>query len=954
VSPDTKPSCLDGAVRCSSPVELERCDGGEQWLTERCEQGLGCVEGHCLSLEVDGEAISPESLWRLPTEAWLNVWSATRGLPDRQILPDGADPKRALSGKAALPVRALCAPDGYVRPFDGLRRDAGAPHVIATALLGSGLARDAVLSTGVSGRVRLWLNGKRVLDQKTTPGHTKGDALRDERATAVHLRAGLNTITWVASIDGGRAPGLWLRVRAADGGRLPGLRVREGDEGARCGAAEVLRAVPQVTPSEGDFSFSLRPAFLGATPLARTLPIAIWMERADEPDQPLWKGTWRSDMDADESTEVRFPVRPQLDGEHRVALRIGSDPKAAAITLKRLVARRALQLRVAALQSAEKKLGSSVSPGSRESFDHHVTRLERALVDGERYPEWLRRQVKDGEALADAFVDGRDGYADRTGIVYRAYRSRLDGQLQPYVVFIPPSYRPDGKPMPMALIAHGLDQQPEHALRALIGRAKTPEMGLEWSAKHLPPFPDLGMILVATHGYQNAGPRGIGEHDLLRVVEEMQRDYRIDERRISLTGYSLGGTVAFVAPLHHPDVFSASAPLCGYPNLTTYRSIRGAAHQPWEDVMIGRRAIAHYAENGRHLPLHIVHGGRDAPARSKVVADRYRNLGYAHRFDIQDELGHNVWDYAYEEGRMLAWLRSRKRPDAPKRVRLRTGEHRYRRAHWISLFAMRGSAEGAFADIDATYDDDGGEVSIQTQNTSVFGVRIEALRPKPSGALTVNIDASTIEVPIGVAMAYFERGADGWQKMAGAPKLSGQKRADVAGPLDDALRHPLVIVYGTQRESERDANRIVAEHFSSYDTYAGAHYPVRADAELSDQDVAATSLVLIGSPSSNRVTASLIAKLPVSFSEDAITLRDARFAGRDVGVSLIFPHPQNDAEYVVVHAGVSAAGTLASRHLPRLAPDFLVYDHRITSARGGMLLDRREVLAGGFFDEHWK
>jgi hypothetical protein len=73
-----------------------------------------------------------------------------------------------------------------------------------------------------------------------------------------------------------------------------------------------------------------------------------------------------------------------------------------------------------------------------------------------------------------------------------------------------------------------------------------------------------------------------------------------------------------------------------------------------------------------------------------------------------------------------------------------------------------------------------------------------------------------------------------------------------------------------------------------------------------------------------------------------------------VGVSFIHPHPRNTQEYVVVHAGASVEGTLASRHLPRFMPDFLVYDKRMTVQRGGRLLDQRSVLEGGFFDVEWK
>jgi hypothetical protein len=180
------------------------------------------------------------------------------------------------------------------------------------------------------------------------------------------------------------------------------------------------------------------------------------------------------------------------------------------------------------------------------------------------------------------------------------------------------------------------------------------------------------------------------------------------------------------------------------------------------------------------------------------------------------------------------------------------------------------------------------------------------------------------------------------------------KRQGVSGPMDDVLRHPVLIVYGTQDPAQTDANRRVADHFASYDHWAYARFPVAADTEASAADLAAKSLVLIGGPASNRVTADLMGSLPVRFEANALTFRGKRYEGRDLGVSFVHPHPKNEAEYIVLHAGVGERGTLASRHLPQLVPDYLVYDGRITVQRGELLLDKRTVLDGGFFGQNWQ
>jgi predicted esterase len=601
-----------------------------------------------------------------------------------------------------------------------------------------------------------------------------------------------------------------------------------------------------------------------------------------------------------------------------------------------------------------------VPADSRESFAHLVDRIVRALAHGESDGRWLERQTADAESIADGLAAGSDPYRDKTGIVVRAYRSRLDGKVQPYVLFVPPSYKPDGKPLPLIVVFHGAGHWPEHALRTVIGKGPNDETGFLPAAKHMPSFPDQGALLVAPWGYDRAGPRPMGEEDVLEVIRRMQAHYRVDERRISLTGYSLGGTVSFVVPLHHPDLFSGSAPLCGYPNLLSYDSVRNVRHAPWEETMLAKRYIVNYAENGLHLPLHIVHGGLDAPSRSAVVADRYRALGYSVIFDVQDDLDHKVQDYGYEDGKMIAWLRARRRPETPSHVRLVTGELRYDHSYWVRLIAMRdgelrGESGPELADIDATWKKEAGELLVTTRNVAAFALDVRALGV-PSGARAV-VDGKAEPIPDGAETLFFAReGAShgGWSLLEREPSREGKKRPGVAGPLDDVLRHRSLVVFGTLDPAQTESNRLVAEHFSSFETYSAAHFPVKADVDVGEGELAGQSLVLVGAPGSNRITKMLADALPVHFDGGAIVVRGQRYEGEDVGVSFIAPNPRDANEYVVVHAGIGPRGTLASRHIPQLAPDYLVYDGRMTSFRGDVLLGKREALAGGFFDDDWR
>src|SRR5581483_5965662 len=69
-------------------------------------------------------------------------------------------------------------------------------------------------------------------------------------------------------------------------------------------------------------------------------------------------------------------------------------------------------------------------------------------------------------------------------------------------------------------------------------------------------------VLVAPSSVGSTwGPRE--DHGLLQIVAWLAAHYRIDRRRILLTGLSDGATFGLLYGLSHPDVYRAIAPLCG-------------------------------------------------------------------------------------------------------------------------------------------------------------------------------------------------------------------------------------------------------------------------------------------------------------------------------------------------------------------------------------------------------
>ena len=947
-APDATPGavCTPGEGRCSSEEIALVCEGGERWVEERCGAGSTCLGAGCVSLRAEGTAagaLALESLLAPHGEGWLDAWSAVGPIPGP--LPEGDAGATPDAGASPAP-RPICARDGYVEVHEKVDSKKGAKPPTFFVLSGhlvSGRAQTILLAAGISGRARVSVGGKRVFD---VTREADPPPFRDEARFPVELERGVHHIVVEIEQPTNAPTGFWLRARAPSGGAAPDLLFATAP-GATCTPAELLRAEIQKKPIPTGFEVTVRPTWIGLGP-RKTVDLPYRAELADEkgPARLLGEGVVpAAAIGAPEGT-ISLPVPFQKAGTTELRLRLGAAPGSEHKTT--LVHRGSLTKRVLDLAGKHDAIeNSSATRGEKDSLLAHIDGLVENLAQGDPDISWIKRQTGDAEALITSLEKGENPYAGRFGVQRRAYRSPLDGRLQPYVLYVPRSYRPGGKPLPLVVASHGLGNRPEIALRVVVGEA--PEAGFNGllEARHFPGLPDLGAFIVAPWQYGNAGQRHLGEDDVLRVIAEVRAHFPIEERRISITGYSLGGTVAFFLPLHYPDLFSASAPLCGYPNLLGWESIRKTPRTPWEDVLLAKRYIVNWAENGLHVPLFIVHGGKDDPTRSQLVADRYRSLGYPHKFDVQEDLDHNVWDYAYEDGDMIGWLKSHRRPKAPDRVRFVTGEWRYDRAHWVRLLGME--AEDKFTEIDARHSKAEG-VTVKTRNVESFALDLAQLSLRDGAGVTV--DGAAIEGPFSAGMVWLVKKGGVFVRVPEEPSRKGRKRAGVSGPLDDVDRHGRLVVYGTQDPTQIEANRLVAEHFASFDTFA-ARFPMKSDVEITDAEIDQRSLVLIGNSRSNRVTALLEASLPVRFEPSALIFRGKRHEGEDVGVSFIHPHPRNPDEYVVVHAGVGAPGTLASRHLPRFSPDFVVYDGRITVQRGGHLLDRRVARDGGFFGIDW-
>jgi predicted esterase len=591
-------------------------------------------------------------------------------------------------------------------------------------------------------------------------------------------------------------------------------------------------------------------------------------------------------------------------------------------------------------------------PASLDSLEHLRERLQRLASHGDGDLDAQGAEARELDALLDVVDKQKDPYAARTGLLRRAYRSPVDGQLAELGLYVPPGYRRSSRrTWPLIVVLHGLNGRSVAMIRYFFG-GDDPKKENDWEDRHpLDPMPPLDAFVVAPSGHGNTMYRDLGEDDVMRAVQWVEQNYSIDRDRVTITGPSMGGIGSAAVPLHHPDVFAAAAPLCGYHSYFVRRDVTGRPIRPWERLLAEERSNVLWAENGERLPLWIVHGTLDLPEEnSGVLIKRYEDLGFSIVHD-HPELGHNVWQTTYEEMKGAKWLLQFRRTAHPRSIHFRTVRLREADDAWLHIDEL--AKVDAWADVSARVRGRS-NLEVTTKGASAMHFDRDEKLFDPDHAVSVTVDGTALTfAPAEPLAIHMEGGA--WR--AGAAQHEGPfKHGEVTGPIRDAFHAPLLFVYGKSDPSQTRANEEVARAWAQIRPGVTVRYPVLSDDEFFERGEKLDNeraLFLVGNAKSNRVLRALEAELPIRVEADAVMVGSERFTGPELGAAFVRPNPRRPDRYLVVVEGVDALGTWRSLSLPDLIPDFVVYDRSVAPSRGQILLSAGMARAAGFFGNDW-
>lgn len=606
--------------------------------------------------------------------------------------------------------------------------------------------------------------------------------------------------------------------------------------------------------------------------------------------------------------------------------------------------------------------GLRLSAGSIDTLAAYVHDVRRAGSKNRHYARWMSARI---EKIIGAAERGEDLLADERGFLWRGFESRYSVRPQLYSIYVPRSYDPK-QPEELIISLHGGSSNHNVWLAINLGNRIAVEDYWPSHRKRFRAAQHPDAIVVAPDGLGQVRWRWMGEQDVLDVIEDVKRNYNIDQDKIFLTGLSNGGIGSYTIGLKHAWRFAAVLPLAGVTDWIRHHEAAGRLRPCERTVLESESAIA-YAENAANTHLRFYHGVKDPGFdvdQARRMARKLKQLGLPFRYHEFGNRGHDLTNVMWNKLLIMNFVERYTRVRSPAEVRLVSASPRAARQAWLMLDERVDHVAPARLTARVV---GGNAIEVETANAERFTL-LTGEAPV-SFPLTVVVDRQTVytgapppggRLTLAAALAPTGRGGPLWKPWDGSAPRPGTRKTDTGpvGPFGDAMYEPQVHVYGTRVEQDVDRLRQAAElgarAWIPALAYTEVRHPVIPDSELTDEMMRSRAVVLYGNAENNSVLARIGHRLPIRVGEDFIGLRGEQLRGRGVGARFVCPNPLAPNQYLVVQAGVDADAVVAGGKLPIYIGDYLVYDHRTTRLKAFMILAGRDEIETGFFTEDWR
>ena len=537
--------------------------------------------------------------------------------------------------------------------------------------------------------------------------------------------------------------------------------------------------------------------------------------------------------------------------------------------------------------------------------------------------------------------------------------SGIDDSVQPYGLVLPPEFDASSdQRCRMDVWLHGR------------GDTKTEIPFLRERMTKVGTYAPADTIVLHPFGRYCNAFKFAGERDVYESIAHVENLASIDKDRIAIRGFSMGGAGCWHLAVHDPVKWFSANPGAGFVDTLVYQKWNDKPPFPLDPVqqkLLRWYDVLPWVTNLKNTHVIAYSGEVD---KQKQAADRVhlasKDAGLSWPYVIGEGMAHKIDpESAQRMNDQIAQWASTPTDHPRPTIDFVTHTLRYHKAGWLSVNGLTRHWEPGRVKASIL---PGAGLEIRTEGVNRIAIDFrQSGWPGDNNEAKLIIDRDRLLVEDeddapGLQCRLLRAGDSGEESSGGSwHQLSDvdnrlRKRPGLQGPIDDAFCDRFLFVIPSRPAAhgvvQRWIDREIAYAQDRWRRLMRGEVRIVTDAELNETDVESSHLICFGDFGSNGFLRDVAPQLPIAWTRHEIRVGENTFDPSTHAAVFCYPNPRNPNRYIVANSGMTFrefSNTSNSRQVAML-PDWAVLD---VSEKDDAIF-AGEVVAKGFFDEHWR
>ncbi|QDT08143.1 prolyl oligopeptidase family serine peptidase [Planctomycetes bacterium K23_9] len=538
--------------------------------------------------------------------------------------------------------------------------------------------------------------------------------------------------------------------------------------------------------------------------------------------------------------------------------------------------------------------------------------------------------------------------SDQPSLLVGGFVSHIDDSVQPYGLVLPVGFDAK-KTYRLDVWLHGR------------GDTKLEVAFLTERMNKVGQYAPADTIVLHPFGRHCNAFKFAGETDVYEAIDHVSGLLNVDQSRVALRGFSMGGAGVWHLAAHDPTHWFAANPGAGFVDTIVYQGWAEKLPYPMTDArkkLLRLYDVLPWTSNLQNTQLIAYSGEVD---KQRQAADRVmkagKELGFDWDYVIGKGMGHkiNPESATKVDAKLASW--SAQTSQSPRKsIDFTTYTLRYAKADWLTVTGLQehwkaGNVKAVITE-SATLD-------IKTDGVTHLSLDFADSSWPGKKEVGLNIDgerfyiSDTSEEP--GLQCQLQRGKR-WEQVVGISSEL-RKRPGVQGPIDDVFYDRFLFVLPTRPAGngvvERWVKREIEYAMSRWKRLMRGEVRTVRDVDLTDEQIKNNHLICFGDFLGNRYLSKVSNRMPLTWTRNKLNFAGKSYDPATHAAVMCYPNPENPDRYIVMNSGMTFrefSNVSNSRQIAML-PDWAMLkidDEFDDSIFAG------DVVAEGFFDEQWQ